>query len=293
MRIKTVLEFPAKLPKPFLTIFAFILVLTIGSIDITTGYNNVSVAFLYLFPIILITWFEGGTAAAVISIFSALTWSIADMASGPVYSHFSIPLWNAVMVLGMFSIVAYSFATIKKLSVKEREHARSDDVTRAANAAFFYEEGQREIRRAARYRRPLTLVRFCIKDYDRMVGALGQRGGEDVLRAVADTVMQTLRTTDIVARLEDDAFAILMPETKNKDAEVAVQKVQEHLAEMMKRNGWQATFSLGVVTCPVPTCSMDALIAMAEALMKTGRGDAGNSVRYQIADQPPSALVQG
>ncbi len=288
MLIETVRELPGKLPKPLLTIFAFLLVLIIGSLDVTTGYNNVSVAFLYLFPIILITWFEGGIPAAIISIFSAITWSIADAASGPVYSHIAIPVWNTVMVLGMFSIVAYSFATIKKLLVKERAHARGDDVTHAANAAFFFEEGQREIRRAARYRRPLTLVRFAIKDFDRVVGALGQRRSEDVLRAVADTVMQTLRTTDIVARLEGNEFAILMPETKNKDAEVAVQKVQEHLSEMMKRNGWQATFGIGVITCTVPTCTMDALMAMAEEPMKAARGDAGNSVRYQIADQPPT-----
>ncbi len=283
MRIKTVLEFPAKLPKPLLTISAFVLVLTIGSIDITTGYNNISVAFLYLFPIILITWFEGGPAAAVISIFSAITWSIADAAAGPVYSHIAIPLWNAVMVLGMFSLVAYSFATIKKLSIREREHARSDDVTRAASVAFFHEEGQREIRRAARYKRPLTMVRFAVDDYSRAEDALGQHAGENMLRGVADAAIQTLRTTDIVARLEGGEFAILMPETRNADAEIAVQKVREHLGNAAKQNGWPVTFSFGVVTCVVPTCTVDALIGMAGDLMKAAGNEAGR-VKSQIVD---------
>ncbi len=288
MRISTILEFPGKLPKPLLTIFAFLLVLTIGSLDVTAGYNNISVAFLYLFPIILITWFEGGIPAAIISIFSASTWSIADAASGPVYSHITIPIWNALMVLGLFSVVAYSFATIKRLLIKEREHARDDDVTHAENAALFYEEGRREIKRAARYKRPLTLARLVINDYSRITGTLGKSAGEGLLRAVADTVMKTLRETDIVARLETNGFAILMPETKNTDAEVAVHKVQERLADIVKQKGWPVTFSISVVTCTAPGCTIEALVSMAGALVETARSEGGNSVKYRLVDDQPA-----
>jgi diguanylate cyclase (GGDEF)-like protein len=289
MRIETVLELPGRLPKPILTILAFLLVLTIGSIDLSAGYNNVSIALLYLFPIILITWFEGGIPAAIIAIFSAITWSIADAASGPVYSHMSIPIWNSVMVLGMFSLVAYCFATIKKLLIKERAHSLNDGVTHTASAAVFYEEGQREIKRAARYKRPLTLARLGINDHNRLAGTLGQHTAESLLRAVAETVIKTLRTTDIVGRLEAHEFALLMPETKSKEAEVAIHKVQEHLLDMVKQNGWPVTFSIGVVTCTAPTCTIDTLITIAGDLMRTAQDDAGKRVQYRIVDSPAAA----
>ncbi len=289
MRITTILEFPGKLPKPLLTIFAFLLVLIIGSFDVTAGYNNISMAFLYLFPIILITWFEGGIPATIISIFSAITWSITETTSGPVYSHRAISVWNTVMVFGMFSVVAYAFATIKRLMIKERAYSGADGLAHTANAALFYEEGQREVKRAARYKRPLTLVRLAINDYNRIAGTLGWRMGESLAQAVTETVMKTLRSTDIVAKLDAHEFAILMPETKNQDAEVAVHKVQEHLSDMVKHNDWPVTFSIGVVTCTAPTCTIVALVAMAEDLMRTAPDAAGNRAQYRIVDSPAAA----
>jgi diguanylate cyclase (GGDEF)-like protein len=279
MRIQTVLELPGKLPKPILTILAFLLVLTIGSIDFTAGYNNVSIALLYLFPILLITWFEGCIPAALISIFSAVTWSVADLASGHVYSHIAIPIWNAAMVLGMFSIVAYSFASMKRLLIKEREHAHIDDLTRLANAAYFYEQGQREIKRAVRYKRPLTLVRLDINDFKRLTGTLRQSAGENILRAVAETMKGTLRSTDIIARFSANEFALLMPETKAADAEIAIHKVQKHLSKIMNQNGWPVTFSIGAITCNIPACSIDKLIKMAEDLLRASKTGEENENR--------------
>ncbi len=286
MRIKTVLELPGKLPKPLLTIIAFLLVLFIGSFDVTAGYNNISMAFLYLFPIILITWFEGGIPATIIAIFSAITWSIADAASGPVYSHIAISIWNTVMVFGMFSIVVYSFATIKKLMIKERAFTGNSGTVHAADAALFYEEGQREMKRAARYKRPLTLARLAINHYNRITGTLGWDMGESLVLAVTETVMKTLRATDIVAKLDTHEFAILMPETKKEDAEVAVRKVQEHLSEMVKQNDWPVSFSIGVVTCTAPAATIDDLVTMAGDLMKAAPDDSGNRVQYRVVDEP-------
>ncbi len=113
MRIETILEFPGNLPKPFLTFVGFLLVLAIGGLDSITSYN-ISVSALYLLPIIL-AWYEGGMPAVIISIFSATTWALSDLASGHPYSRIAVPIWNAAMVLGMFLIVAYSITAIKKL----------------------------------------------------------------------------------------------------------------------------------------------------------------------------------
>ena len=101
-----------KLPKTFLTFFAFLLVLVIGWLDFTTGYDVVVV--LYLFPVILAAWFEGGVPAALISIFSVVTWAVADLASGHIYLQSNIAVWNALMMLTLFLIVAYFIVLIKK-----------------------------------------------------------------------------------------------------------------------------------------------------------------------------------
>jgi K+-sensing histidine kinase KdpD len=84
----------------------------IGWLDFTTGYDVVVV--LYLFPVILAAWFEGGVPAALISIFSVVTWAVADLASGHIYLQSNIAVWNALMMLTLFLIVAYFIVLIKK-----------------------------------------------------------------------------------------------------------------------------------------------------------------------------------
>jgi len=288
MRIKAILEFPGKLPKPFLTFIGFLLVLAIGGLDTITSYD-ISVSALYLLPIMLIAWFEGGLPAAIISIFSAIIWAMSDLASGHAYSRIAVPIWNAITVLGMFLIVAYSITAIKKLLIKEREHAHADDLTGVANIRFFYEQARTEISKSAIDKRPLTLAYVDIDNLRHINDTLGHTAGDYLLHEAAQIMRSTLRSADIISRLGGSKFAILMPETQNDNATVIIYKVQEHLLDMAKKNGWPVTFSTGVVTCDGPTYAIDELIKMAEDLMNAAKESGKNMVKFKILDLSSTA----
>ena len=279
MRIRPILESAEKLPKQYLTFLGYLLVLAIGSIDTITSYDT-SISLLYLLPIMLIAWFEGGVPAVIISIFSAITWAVSDLVSGHAYSNITVPIWNAVMVLGMFLIVAYSIAAIKKLVMKEREHANTDVLTGAANIRAFYEQARAEISRSAMHKRPLTLAYIDIDNLRHVNDTLGHIAGDYLLHEVAQIMRSTLRPTDILSRLGGAKFAILMPETKNENAAGIIDKVQEHLQDMVKKNGWPVTFSTGVVTRDGTTYSIHELIKMAEDLTNTAKEAGKNVVKY-------------
>ncbi len=283
MRIKTLQEFLEKLPKPFLIVFGFLLVLAIGGLDFITGYD-ISVSFLYLLPIVLIAWFEGGVPAVLISIFSAVTWAVADLASGHIYSHIAIYIWNTVTVLGVFLIVAYSIAAIKKLLVKEHEHAHIDDLTGIANIGFFYEQARIEIDRSVEHKLPLTLAYLDIIDLTRVNEILGYSTGDYLLSAAAHTMRSALRSTDLISRIGGAEFAILLPETNHENATAIIYKVQEHLLELVKKSGWPVTFSAGVVTCEGTTYTINELIKQAKDLMKAARESGKNMVKFKILD---------
>ena len=280
MRIQTILEFPGKLPKPFLTFVGFILVLAIGSLDSITSYH-VSVSALYLLPIILIAWYEGGVPAAIISIFSAITWALSDLVSGHPYSRIAVPIWNATMVLGMFLIVAYSITAIKKLLIKEREHAHTDDLTGVENIRFFYERARIEISKSALDKRPLTLAYIDIDNLKYVNDTLGHIAGDYLLHEAAQVMRSTLRSVDIISRLGGSKFAILMPETQNDNATVIIYKVQEHLLDMAEKNGWPVTFRTDVVTCYSPAYTIDELIKVAEDLMNAAKESGKNMSKYE------------
>jgi diguanylate cyclase (GGDEF)-like protein len=283
MRIKTIIEFPGKLPKPSLTLFGLLLVLAIGGLDTITSYD-ISISVLYLLPIILIAWYEGGVSATLIAIFSAITWATSDLVSGHIYSHITVRIWNAITVLGMFLFVAYSITTVKKLFIKEREHADTDDLTGLANIKFFYEQARIEISRSAKYKLPLTLAYIDIDNLRHVNDTLGHIAGDYLLHEVAQIMRSTLRPTDIISRLGGSKFAVLMPETNNENATVIIHKVQKHLLDVVKKNGWPVAFSTGVVTCDGTTYTLDELIAMAEDLMNAARETGKNMVKSKILD---------
>ncbi len=280
MRLKTILEFPEKLPRPVLPFIGFFLVLTIGVLDSFTSYD-ISFSLLYLFPIILIAWYEGGTLVAIISLFSVINLAISDLVSGHIYTNAAIPLWNAMMMLGMFLIVGYSITTLKKLLIKEREQAHGDDLTSVANIRFFYEQASIEINRSAINKRPLTLAYLGINNLKIVNDTLGYVTGDYLLHEVAQTIKAALQPTALISRLRGAEFAILIPGKKNGDTSGIIHNVQAQLLKTVNKHGWAVTFNTGVVTCDGSTCAIDELIAMAKDLMIDARKTGSNTVAYK------------
>ncbi len=285
--IKKIHEFLEELPKPFLSFFAFLLVLVIGGLDTITSYN-ISITILYIFPIILVAWYEGGLSAALLSLVSAVILALSDLTSDHMYSPVSITIWNGMMALGIFLIVAFSISVIKKLMIKTREYDNTDDLTGISNVRFFYGQARIAIGKSAVHKQPFTLAYIDINNLRQINDTLGHIVGDYLLHEAARTIKSTLRSTDIISRLGGAKFAVLMPDSKNEDIEVAIRTVQEQLSAMLKQNNWPVTFSIGVVTCNSPACTIDRLIKMAEDLVRTVREDGKNMVKYQTADLPPA-----
>jgi diguanylate cyclase (GGDEF)-like protein len=60
----------------------------------------------------------------------------------------------------------------------------------------------------------------------------GYAVGDDVLRAVADALLESSRTTDLVTRYGGDEFTLLLIEATEKDADLIIDRVQEKLLEL-------------------------------------------------------------
>jgi diguanylate cyclase (GGDEF)-like protein len=280
MPIKTILEFSEKLPRHFLPFVGFSLVLAIGVLDSFTSYD-VSVSLLYLVPIMLMAWYEGGIFVAVMSIFSVINWAIADMVSGHIYSHIAIPLWNAIMMLGMFLIIGYTITMLKKLLVKEREHSHDDDLTNVANIRFFYERASIEIKRLSINKRPLSLMYLAIDNLRFINESLGYVTGDFLLHEVAQTMKAALQSTSLISRFGGAEFAILIPGTQTENVTTVISDVQKRLLEMVNKHNWPVTFSIGVVTDVDAAYNIDELINMSKDLMKASKITGKNTVEYK------------
>lgn len=93
-----------------------------------------------------------------------------------------------------------------------------DGVTEASSRRIFDMRLRTELALAARKGDVVSLVVVALDRFDLLLAKLGDSGGERVLRAVALGLGGYLHENDMLARIEDDAFAVLVPDPSPNQA---------------------------------------------------------------------------
>jgi diguanylate cyclase (GGDEF)-like protein len=250
-----------------------------GVLDFLTGYEF-SFSLFYVIPISLVTWLIGRRHGILASLVSAFVWLWADVASGHHYVQPLLPLWNTLIRLSFFIIITLLLSALKNALEREKEMARTDYLTGAVNSRLFFKWVQMEIDRFNRYKHPFTVAYIDLDNFKTVNDQFGHSIGDDVLCTVVTYAKRDLRKTDVIARLGGDEFALLLPETSQEYARIALIKLQEGLLEEMQRNNWPITFSIGVLTCNAAPPNTDVLIKMADDLMYSVKNNSKNAIKY-------------
>jgi diguanylate cyclase (GGDEF)-like protein len=96
-----------------------------------------------------------------------------------------------------------------------------DQVTWLYNQRYFMEAVEREILRAKRYRRPLSLIFLDIDRFSTFKEAYGPSLGDRLLRSVGMLLAEAVTEPEVVAHFDGDGFALLLPEV-NRTAAVSI-----------------------------------------------------------------------
>jgi diguanylate cyclase (GGDEF)-like protein len=157
-----------------------------------------------------------------------------------------------------------------------------DGLTQLCNRRTFDATLEREISRAKRYSRLLSLLVFDIDHFKRINDAHGHVAGDAVLRQVAGVVAGNVRRDDTVARTGGEEFAILAPEVSLAGALGAAEKLRslvEHTPCHFEGNDIPVTASFGVASFsgePDMTASM--LYSTADERLYTAKRAGRNRV---------------
>jgi len=99
-----------------------------------------------------------------------------------------------------------------------RKLAETDALTGLYNQRYFHETLRREVVRANRYQRKLSLVVFDLDDFKKINDQIGHLAGDRVLAQTADRLREAVRSVDIPCRIGGDEFAVILPESSADEA---------------------------------------------------------------------------
>ncbi len=159
---------------------------------------------------------------------------------------------------------------LQEVNRKLHEVSITDGLTGLCNYAHFMDELRKEESRAERTNSNFGVILFDLDLFKEVNDTYGHEKGNIVLRAVADILKANARRTDTVARYGGEEFAILMPDSKGAELEVA-----ERIRKKIERTEFtgiteppapplRVTISGGVCTYPRDAQSANELLERAD-----------------------------
>jgi two-component system chemotaxis response regulator CheY len=185
--------------------------------------------------------------------------------------------------------------------------ARHDPLTGIGNRLRLAEDLAAVCGRAERYGHQYCVAIVDVDRFKAYNDASGHRSGDEVLRAVAGALRETVRSGDTVYRYGGEEFVVLLPEQTLDGAARAAERLRaavEALA-LSHPEGGSVTVSVGVAGHGDGSCSPDELFELADKALYEAKAAGRNRVhvreietaeterpiRVLIADEDPAVRL--
>ncbi|WP_407333509.1 ABC transporter substrate binding protein [Enterovibrio sp. 27052020O] len=107
-----------------------------------------------------------------------------------------------------------------------------DDLTGLANVRHFNDMLDKELRRASRYKTPLSLLLVSVDQFDGYLDTHGEDDANKKLAVIGQVIKNTCqRSSDVLAFLLNGKYAIILPHTTRDNSKVVCQKLHDGLKQ--------------------------------------------------------------
>lgn len=144
-------------------------------------------------------------------------------------TEFSVEVSSTKLNTGMDMIICFSRdITERKRELKEKEYlSYQDHLTGLFNRRYL----DKELKRLDKENYlPLSVIAIDVNDLKLINDAFGHQSGDELLKAVAGTLSRSCRDEDILGRTGGDEFAIYLPKTDRKAAEIVKNRILNEAA---------------------------------------------------------------
>ncbi len=189
----------------------------------------------------------------------------------------------AGLALGAVAVAAVAVAYLLRL-VEQRariEHlALHDDLCGIPNRVLLGDRIATALAQAPRHEQGVALLFLDLDRFKTINDSLGHAVGNDLLRAAAIRLQESVRSGDTVARLGGDEFAVLLPDVGDPDSPAMVaEKVLEAFSAPFELDGRQlfVSPSIGVSLYPDDASNAEELLKNADAAMYRAKENGRNT----------------
>jgi diguanylate cyclase (GGDEF)-like protein len=152
-------------------------------------------------------------------------------------------------------------------TIQLRRQAVTDPLTGLYNRRSFTKAMGRLLEQADRYGEPISLLMIDIDRFKSINDTYGHSAGDDVIRAVADTILSSIRKVDVAARIGGEEFAVILPKSVKKSSLDTAERIRKAIKKRVVSHGRReisVTVSIGIATRSDGNATGDILVKQAD-----------------------------
>jgi len=164
----------------------------------------------------------------------------------------------------------------------------TDHLTKLFNRRYFDISLSKEMRRAVRYTKTLSVVMIDLDNFKKINDTYGHMFGDLVLENFAGVLQRITRQEDIACRYGGEEFVILLPEVNASGGLCLLRRIRETLREIPLFAEKQITFSAGVACYPqhlIEQNPQSIVLAADHALYQAKQTGKDKAVEYNAEDE--------
>jgi two-component system cell cycle response regulator len=180
--------------------------------------------------------------------------------------------------------------SLRQANEENRRLSITDPLTGAYNRRYLMEQLPREIERAARYGRQLSVIMCDVDHFKKINDTYGHLAGDEVLRWFVTHLQKGVRVCDWIARYGGEEFVAVLPETVVANAATAAEHLRQEISTkpfVSNELSFDVSASFGVSgwRSNVPQgATLDALMAKCDAAVYASKAAGRNKVTAEPMD---------
>ncbi|PIN77926.1 hypothetical protein COV15_00935 [Candidatus Woesearchaeota archaeon CG10_big_fil_rev_8_21_14_0_10_34_12] len=197
---------------------------------------------------------------------------------------YQIALLEAVILTIALIFTCLALIHVLTLYFNAKKSSLIDSLTQIYNRRALNRILDNEIKRAERFKHPITIIMLDIDHFKIYNDKNGHVAGDRLLQKVSKIMLSKIRDVDTITRYGGEEFTIILPETSHKEAVRVAERIRKAVSDAKfkgeeKQPKGDVTISLGLVTFHGEYKRKKQMIHFADELLYKAKEEGRNQLK--------------